>query len=68
MLINRHEEHDMPFASPDEKKLTWQELKNLIESSGVQADDEIDKIDISWGSIEELECNKDEDFGWRIIL
>ncbi len=58
----------MPFASPDEKKLTWQELKTLIEASGVQADDEIDKIDISWGSIEELECNKDEDFGWRIIL
>ena len=58
----------MPFASPDEKKLTWQELKNLIESAGVQAEDEIDKIDISWGSVEEFECRKDEDFGWRIIL
>ena len=58
----------MPCASNDEKKLTWQDLKNLIESSGVQAKDEIDKIDISWGSIEEFECNKDEDFGWRIIL
>jgi len=58
----------MPCASNDEKKLTWQELKALIESSGVQADDEIDKIDVSWGSIEELECRKDEDFGWRIVL
>ena len=58
----------MPCASTDERKLTWQELKNLIESYGVQADDEIDKIDISWGSIEELECRKDEDFGWQIRL
>lgn len=58
----------MPCASSDEKKLTWQELKRLIESSGVQAEDEIDKIDISWGSVEEFECQKDEDFGWRIVL
>ncbi len=58
----------MPCASSDEKKLTWYELKRLIESAGVQGDDEIDKIDISWGSIEELECRKDEDFGWQIRL
>lgn len=58
----------MPCASTEEKKLTWEEIKRLIEAAGVQADDEIDKIDISWGSIEELDCSKDEDFGWRIIL
>ena len=58
----------MPCASSDEKKLTWQEIKALIESSGVRAEDEIDKIDISWGSVEELECKKDEDFGWQIRL
>lgn len=58
----------MPCASPDEKKLTWQEIKTLIESAGVRADDEIDKIDISWGNIKELECRKDEDFGWQIRL
>lgn len=58
----------MACASTDEKKLTWQELKALIEAAGVLADDEIDKIDISWGAIEELECHKDEDFGWQIRL
>ena len=58
----------MPCANTNEKKLTWQEIKNLIESSGVQANDEIDKIDISWGSVEDLECRKDEDFGWQIRL
>ena len=58
----------MPCASLDEKKLTWQEIKVLIESAGVQANDEIDKIDISWGASEELECRKDEDFGWQIRL
>ena len=55
----------MPCASSDEKKLTWQEIKTLIESSGVRAEDE---IDISWGSVEDLECKKDEDFGWQIRL
>lgn len=52
----------------NEHKLTWQEIKQLIEESGVKPDDEIDRIDISWGSIEEFECNKDDIFGWRIIL
>ncbi|MEJ2141946.1 MAG: hypothetical protein P8Y24_06265 [Gammaproteobacteria bacterium] len=55
-------------ASTDERKLTWQELKELIEKAGVKNGDEIDRIDISWGSIEELICKKDEDFGWRIQL
>lgn len=58
----------MPFASPEEKKLTWQELKKMIEAAGVEAEDEIDKIDISWGAIEDFEANKDEDFGWQIRL
>ena len=56
------------LATPDEHKMTWSELKELIESSGVRDNDEIDKIDISWGSTEFFECLKDEDFGWRIIL
>lgn len=52
----------------EERKLTWQEIKELIEQAGVKNGDEIDRIDISWGSIEELSCNKDEDFGWQILL
>lgn len=55
-------------ATNDEKKLTWQEIKELIEQAGVKNEDEIDRIDISWGSIEELMCNKDDDFGWQIRL
>ena len=51
-----------------ERKMTWKELKDLIEKSGVKPGDEIDRIDISWGSIDEFQCNKDDIFGWRIIL
>lgn len=59
----------MPTESAlDERKLTWKELKELIEKSGVRPEDEIDRIDISWGSLEDFECNKDDIFGWRIIL
>ncbi len=57
-----------PCASPAERKFTWGELKKLIEASGVKAEDEIDKIEISWGDIEEFTCTKDEDFGWQIRL
>ena len=52
----------------NEKKMTWNEIKDLIEASGVKPDDEIDRIDISWGSLEEFDCSKDDIFGWRIIL
>jgi len=55
-------------ATTDEKKLTWQEIKSLIEMSGVRNDDEIDHIDISRGKLDEFICNKDDDFGWRIQL
>lgn len=49
-------------------KITWGELKKLAEQAGIQDSDEIDAIDISWGDIEEVECNKDEDFGWQIRM
>jgi len=39
-------------------KITWGELKKLIEENGVAEDDEIDRIDISY----------DDDFGWQIYL
>lgn len=55
-------------ATTDERKLTWQEVKKMVEKSGVKDNDEIDRIDISWGKLEEFECNKDDDFGWRIQL
>ncbi len=52
----------------NEGKLTWGEVKALLEEAGIRDEDEIDRIDISWGSPEELECVYDEDFGWRITL
>lgn len=51
-----------------EYKLTWRDIKGLIESAGVQDEDEIDDIDISWGNIDEFECRKDEVFGWKVRL
>ncbi len=51
-----------------ERKLTWGELKRRLEAAGVRDEDEIDRIDISWGNPEAIECVHDEDFGWRIIL
>jgi hypothetical protein len=51
-----------------ECKLTWKEVKELVEAAGVQDDDEIDDIDISWGDVAEFECIKDEVFGWKVRL
>jgi len=62
--------HKDDEKAPDKKdgKITWGELKQLAETMGVQDNDEIDAIDISWGSIEDVKCEKDEDFGWQIRL
>ncbi len=47
-------------------KMTWREIREAIEGAGVQDDDEIDCIEISWGTREQLVLVKDEDFGWQI--
>ena len=47
-------------------KFTWQQVRQLIEQAGVQDDDEIDCIEISWGTSDQVKLNKDEDFGWQI--
>jgi len=52
----------------DATKLTWKQFKELCEKKGIQDNDELDIIDISWGDIEFFECKKDEDFGWQITL
>lgn len=52
----------------DAKKLTWKEFKELCEQRGVKDSDELDTIDISWGSTDDFECKKDPDFGWQISL
>lgn len=53
---------------PKASKLTWKEFKELCEQQGIQDNDELDIIDISWGSLEYFEAKKDEDFGWQITL
>ncbi len=53
---------------PDTLKITWKDLKLACEKAGVQDDDMLDAVHISWGSAEQLKCNKDADFGWQIIL
>ena len=47
-------------------KFTWKEVRRLIEAAGVQDEDEIDCIEISWGTADQVKLNKDEDFGWQI--
>ncbi len=53
---------------PNNTKLTWKEFCQRLHAAGIQDDDEIDKIDISWGRPEDIECRKDRDFGWQILL
>ena len=67
MTIHSKENSDRKISEKD-GKITWGELKRLAERVGIQDDDEIDAIDISWGSIDDVECEKDEDFGWQIRL
>ena len=47
-------------------KMTWREIRETIERAGVRDGDEIDCIEISWGTSEQLVLSKDEDFGWQI--
>ena len=54
--------------NPHAQKLTWKQFLELCEKSGINEDDEIDIIDISWGGAEDFECKKDDDFGWHITL
>ena len=53
---------------PNYPKLTWAELKEILINQGIQDTDEIDRIDISWGRPEDVECKKDKDFGWQVFL
>ncbi len=55
--------------SPSEElKITWRDLKNACEQSGVQDEDTLDVVHVTWGSAKHLKCNKDKDFGWQILL
>ena len=47
-------------------KFTWSEIRNMIEAAGVKDDDEIDCIEISWGTADQVKLKKDNDFGWQI--
>lgn len=47
-------------------KFTWREIRRMIEEAGVQDDDEIDCIELSWGTVDQVNLTKDEDFGWQI--
>ena len=58
----------MASENPQTNKLTWKQFKELCEQRGIQDNDELDIIDISWGSVEYFEAKKDEDFGWQITL
>lgn len=50
------------------EKITWGELKKLVEFHGVVDNDEIDLIDVSWGNPDKLKVKLDDDFGWKISL
>ncbi|HHJ81233.1 MAG TPA: hypothetical protein ENJ65_06325 [Candidatus Tenderia electrophaga] len=56
---------DKPAAAKT-SKFTWQQVRQLIEQAGVQDDDEIDCIEISWGTTDQIKLRKDKDFGWQI--
>jgi hypothetical protein len=49
-------------------KISWKTFKEMCEKAGIRDEDEIDSIDISWGSLKYFKANKDEDFGWQIYL
>ena len=49
-------------------KLTWGEFIRRAKEAGINDEDEIDNISVSWGSPDSIEFKKDEDFGWQISL
>jgi len=56
------------MSSNEAQKITWQDLKALCENAGMKDTDFIDVVEISWGRSEQLQCKKDEDFGWQITM
>ncbi len=58
--------HTNKPATKQTTKFTWQQVRQLIEQAGVQDDDEIDCIEISWGTTDQVKLKKDKDFGWQI--
>ena len=54
--------------APTGDKVTWGELKQFVEKTGIEDSDEIDLIDITWGKMDKLQANFDADFGWQICL
>ena len=53
-------------ANDHTHKFTWSEIRRMIEAAGVKDDDEIDCIEISWGTADQVKLKKDEVFGWQI--
>lgn len=49
-------------------KITWKDLKDACERAGVQDNDTLDMVHITWGDAKHLKCSKDADFGWQIQL
>jgi hypothetical protein len=49
-------------------KITWGQLKHILESSGISDEDEIDRIDLGWGDPQQIKIEYDEIFGWQIFL
>ncbi len=49
-------------------RVTWGQLQAACAKAGIKEDDVIDTVQITWGPIAALKCNKDEDFGWQIVL
>ncbi len=56
------------IVEPRDGKLTWGEFKKRAEEAGMQDNDEIDDITISWGPAKDLDLKKDDILGWQVYL
>lgn len=56
------------ILAPTGDKVTWGEIKQFIEKTGIRDTDEIDSIDVAWGKLDKLKATFDTDFGWQICL
>ncbi len=58
----------LKVKSQKPEKLTWKEVREMIERAGVEDGDEIDCIELSWGTADQVHIIRDDDFGWQIRL
>ena len=60
------QELTMEEHTQQKDKITWGDLKTVLERSGIRDCDEIDHIELGWGSPDQIHVEHDDVYGWQV--